>query len=204
MAEVRQRDTCPEPTESRLIGCLTESICTQKSKSNTLTPRTADLLTKGNFTRDEWNHLLCLFNIMSFSVFSCSHSGLINKPKTMSKRQQEETSREEERVVAKSKAMMSLVSKTANRSSASSPGTLGAQSSLSDRTSIGKAVAEGLNENTASSSQVWRSGANTNTSMVKLVVETRNKHIGTKLSHYNFQILMLTILRKSVRMYDRN
>ena len=23
----------------------------------------ADTLTKGNFTRDEWNHLLCLFNI---------------------------------------------------------------------------------------------------------------------------------------------
>ena len=23
----------------------------------------ADMLTKGNFTRDEWNHLLCLFNI---------------------------------------------------------------------------------------------------------------------------------------------
>ena len=129
-------------------------------------------------------------------MFSCSHSGLINKPKTMSKRQQEETSREQERVVAKSKPMMSLVSKTANRSSASSPGTLGALSSLSDRTSIVKAVAEGLNENTASSSQVWRSGANTNTSMGKLVAETRNKHIGTKLFHYNFQIFNVDHLEK--------
>ena len=27
----------------------------------------ADILTKGNFTRDEWNHLLCLFNISHFS-----------------------------------------------------------------------------------------------------------------------------------------
>ena len=27
----------------------------------------ADTLTKGNFTRDEWNHLLCLFNISHFS-----------------------------------------------------------------------------------------------------------------------------------------
>ena len=26
----------------------------------------ADILTKGNFTRDEWNHLLCLFNISPF------------------------------------------------------------------------------------------------------------------------------------------
>ena len=43
----------------------THRVWTQKSKSNTLTPKNqfADILTKGNFTRDEWNHLLCLFNI---------------------------------------------------------------------------------------------------------------------------------------------
>ena len=33
----------------------------------------ADILTRGNFTRDEWNHLLCLFNIMSFPTYSRSH-----------------------------------------------------------------------------------------------------------------------------------
>ena len=33
----------------------------------------ADVLTKGRFTRNEWNHLLCLLNIMNFSMFSCSH-----------------------------------------------------------------------------------------------------------------------------------
>ena len=32
----------------------------------------ADMLTKGNFTRDEWNHLLCLFNISHFSSTDCS------------------------------------------------------------------------------------------------------------------------------------
>ena len=32
----------------------------------------ADILTKGNFTRDEWNHLLCLFNIGHFSSTVCS------------------------------------------------------------------------------------------------------------------------------------
>ena len=32
----------------------------------------ADMLTKGNFTRDEWNHLLCLFNISHFSSITCS------------------------------------------------------------------------------------------------------------------------------------
>ena len=46
-----------------------------KSKSNLLTRKNqlADILTKGSFSRDEWNHLLCLFNIMSFSRYSCCH-----------------------------------------------------------------------------------------------------------------------------------
>ena len=30
----------------------------------------ADISTEGNFTRDEWNHLLCLFNISHFSSFA--------------------------------------------------------------------------------------------------------------------------------------
>ena len=37
-----------------------------------------DTLTKGNFTRDEWHHLLCLFNISHFSP--------INSLEAMSKR----------------------------------------------------------------------------------------------------------------------
>ena len=32
----------------------------------------ADIITKGNFTRDEWNHLLSLFNISHFSLTVCS------------------------------------------------------------------------------------------------------------------------------------
>ena len=63
--------------------------------------QTADILTKGNFTRDEWNHLLCLFNISYFS--STDRSG------AMSKRTQEGAG--EERVTAKSKPMMNLVSR---------------------------------------------------------------------------------------------
>ena len=55
----------------------------------------ADTLTKRNFTRDEWNHLLCLFNIGHFSF--------INSVKAMSKRTQEDAG--EERVTAKSKPM---------------------------------------------------------------------------------------------------
>ena len=61
----------------------------------------ADILTKGNFTRDEWNHLLCLFNI--------SHFSSINSVKAMSKRTQEGAS--EERVIAKSRPMANLVSR---------------------------------------------------------------------------------------------
>ena len=59
----------------------------------------ADMLTKASFTRDEWNHLVRLFNIMSFSMFSCSHfcnflSDPIGKQSVMSKRGQETTSSE--------------------------------------------------------------------------------------------------------------
>ena len=32
----------------------------------------ADILTKVNFTRDEWNHLLNLFNISHFSSTACT------------------------------------------------------------------------------------------------------------------------------------
>ena len=61
----------------------------------------ADILTKGNFTRDEWNHLLRLFNI--------SHFSSINNPKAMSTRTQDNAG--EERVTGKSKPMMNLVSR---------------------------------------------------------------------------------------------
>ena len=45
----------------------------------------ADMLTKENFACDEWNHLLCLFNIRHFSSTDCSE--------VMSKRTQEESGR---------------------------------------------------------------------------------------------------------------
>ena len=58
----------------------------------------ADILTKGSFTRDEWNHLLCLFTISHFSSTVCSAA--------MAKRIQQESG--EERVTAKSRPMMNL------------------------------------------------------------------------------------------------
>ena len=65
----------------------------------------ADILTKGNFTRDEWNNLLCLFNIGQFSSTNCSE--------VMSKRTQKDS--DEERVTAKSRPMMNLVSRCSER-----------------------------------------------------------------------------------------
>ena len=75
----------------------------------------ADILTKGSFTRDEWNHLLCLFNISHFSP-TVSFAA-------MAKGSQQDS--EEERVKAKSKPMMNLIPRTSSFVSSStsvSPG----------------------------------------------------------------------------------
>ena len=55
----------------------------------------SDILTKGNFTRDEWNHLLTLFDISQFSSTACIAA--------MAKRAQQESG--EGRVTAKSRPM---------------------------------------------------------------------------------------------------
>ena len=81
--------------------------------------------TTGNFTRDEWNHLLCLFNISHFSSTVCSD--------TLAKRSHQDSG--EERVTAKSRPMMNLVSRTPSLVSSStsvSPGkrSYGSQNSM--------------------------------------------------------------------------
>ena len=75
----------------------------------------ADILTKGNFKRDEWNHLLSLFNISHFSPTACTTA--------MEKRAQQESG--EERVTAKSRPMMNLTARTpsvVSSSTSSNPG----------------------------------------------------------------------------------
>ena len=75
----------------------------------------ADILTKGTFTRDEWNHLLTLFNISHFSSTSCIAA--------MAKRAQQESG--EGRVTAKSRLMMNLTTRTpsfVSSSASSNPG----------------------------------------------------------------------------------
>ena len=75
----------------------------------------ADILTKGIFTRDEWNHLLTLFNISHFSSTSCIAA--------MAKRSQQDSGGE--RVTAKSRPMMNLIARVPSNASSStlaSPG----------------------------------------------------------------------------------
>ena len=61
----------------------------------------ADILAGRNFTRDEWNHLLSLFNVSHFSSAVCSD--------TMAKRSQQDS--REERFTAKSRPMMNLTAR---------------------------------------------------------------------------------------------
>ena len=52
----------PGLTELLLIGCLIGLILDPKIQiKNDTKNQLADILTKGNFTRDEWIHLLCFF-----------------------------------------------------------------------------------------------------------------------------------------------
>ena len=81
----------------------------------------ADILTKGNFTRDEWNNLLHSCNISHFSSTCCTKNfSLLSCSTKTAKRVQEQ---KEGRVVSKSRpAAMNLSSPIAtSSSSASSP-----------------------------------------------------------------------------------
>ena len=94
----------PEPTELLSIGCLIEFFWIPNIQIKYIDTKNqlADTLTKGNFTRDEWNHLLYLFNISHFSPTVCSAA--------MAKRFQQDSG--EERVTAKSRPMMNLIART--------------------------------------------------------------------------------------------
>ena len=108
---VPQWDTFPGPTELRLIGCSIESTWTPKTQIKYIDTKNqlADILIKGNFTRDEWNHLLCLFNISHFISTVCSE--------TLAKRLQQDSGGE--RVTAKSRPMMSLIARVPSNVSSS-------------------------------------------------------------------------------------
>ena len=123
----------------------------------------ADILTEGNFTRDEWNHLLTLFNISHFSSTACIAA--------MAKRAQQESG--EGRVTAKSRPMMNLTARTpsfVSSSASSNPGRTsygyqvpGKSVPSDDRTgkSVETSRSDYLQEDYVRSwsSQEWKSGA---------------------------------------------
>ena len=86
-----------------MIGCFDRINLDSKIQIKYIDTKNqlADILTKGNFTRDEWNHLLCSFNTSHFSPTVSSAA--------MAKRSQQDSG--EERVTAKSKPMMNLVAR---------------------------------------------------------------------------------------------
>ena len=99
----------------------------------------ADILTRGNFTRDEWNHLLTLFNISHFSSIACIAA--------MTKRAQQESG--EGRVTAKSRPMMNLTARTPSFVSSSA-------SSNPERTSYGYQDPGNLFQVTIELGNLWK------------------------------------------------
>ena len=94
---------CQEPTELLWIGCLKGGIWNPKIQIRHIDTKhqIADILTKGNFTRDEWNNLLHLSLSLLCQKFQLG-------TQRTAKRMQEQ--KEENRIVAKSRATaMTLV-----------------------------------------------------------------------------------------------
>ena len=95
----------------------------------------ADILTKSNITREEWNDLLHLFNIVHFSsTCFAKNSSLTSCPKTMAKRMQEQKG--EERSVAKWKSTAMNLSSHVSTSSSSAK-------NLITSSDLGKLIAAG-------------------------------------------------------------
>ena len=78
---------CQGPTELLWIGCLTGLIVDPKIQIRYIDTRQ---LSKGNFTRDEWNNLLQLFNISHLSYTCCTKNLSLISCSTMAKRIQEQ------------------------------------------------------------------------------------------------------------------
>ena len=156
----------PEPTELLLIGCSTESG-PPRFGLGTPTPHinSQTFLTIGNFTLDEWNNLLFLFNISHFSLICCAkNSSLTTCTRTMSKRMQ--VQKGDNRIVAKSKpttmnlaVSVSTSSSTVNSPIASKRLWIIKASCRTDWSSSGKHDARNSNHDAASSSQGWQKDA---------------------------------------------
>ena len=118
-------ETCfQNPQGFLLIGYLTEYTWILRFRIRYIDTKhqIEDILTKGHVTRDEWNNLLCLFNMSHFSSLCCAKNFSLNScTERMAKRMQEQS--KENRIVAKSRptAMNLTSSVAAISSSANSP-----------------------------------------------------------------------------------
>ena len=96
----------------------------------------ADILTKGNITRDERNNLLHLFNISHLSSTCCAkNSSLTSCTRKMAKRVQEQ--KEEEIIVPKSKSVAMNLSSTVSASFSSATDPIASKSPGHTRSSRG-------------------------------------------------------------------
>ena len=154
----------------------------------------ADILTKGNFTRDESNNLLHLFNISHFSSLCCAKNfRLVSSTKRMAKRMQEHKKRKldcgEIQANGDEPGRFSLY-KCFICEASRSPGILKAPSrkiGLSGR--LGVSASQNSNPDAASSSQGWQRDALLDISTGRLVAsdkdqkylnhQEKNKHRGT-------------------------
>ena len=112
----------------------------------------ADMLTRGNFTRDERNNLLRLFNISHFSSLCCAQNFQLHQL-------HQNDGEKDARIVAKSTPTLNLVSFVSTSSStvnspipSKSPGILKAPC-RTDGSRTDKADARDCNHDAASSSQ---------------------------------------------------
>ena len=137
-----------------------------------------DILTKGSFLREEWNHLLRLFNIMNISKFSCSHFSPISAPQTMSKRLIRKTRRRWTRgCKIKTNAESGVEDYQWNFNSAefeyiSEPRDTCSNKFMFGFHQFGKPVARDSNANAASSSQARQPHVNPSSSKGTPVAET--------------------------------
>ena len=168
----------------------------------------ADMLTKVKVTRDERNHLLCLFNI--------SHFSSINYSEVMSKRTQKDSS--EERVTAKSKPMMNSVSRCSERTldvlastASESPGKIRHESQLllsswnEQHQRTGRPVLDAYSSNCSEwnayknwSSQEWKSDELMEVRTGRLVYE---QPPGLFTEHTRTNLLLMTMIwtRRRIR-----
>ena len=74
-AEVGRYDTYPNSQSCASLANWKYQLGPKQSRAIVLIPKKqhANILPKRSFSRNEWNHLLCLFNISNLSMYSCSH-----------------------------------------------------------------------------------------------------------------------------------